>query len=97
MLFAVQRALNLELASVRDACRNNPATTKFRYMFWRELVNGAFSVGRRVPLVPPSPVLSVFPFVPARTRPRSRIPIPSRTILSLLCKSTSTPSDGSPA
>lgn len=62
VLCVLQRALNLELASVRDACRNNPATARFRFLFWRELVNGAFKV-QALPS-PPHSSLSSLPSSP---------------------------------
>jgi phytoene/squalene synthetase len=36
------RALNLELAGIRDAARNNASTGRMRIAFWRELIAAAF-------------------------------------------------------
>ena len=41
--FFTLRALNAELASVREAARGNAATGRMRMAFWRDLVDKAFS------------------------------------------------------
>ena len=41
-----QRALNLELAVIRDATRANVATAGLRFAFWREVVESACGDGR---------------------------------------------------
>jgi hypothetical protein len=37
--YYVMRALNIEVASVRDAARSNPSAAHLRMGFWRDLVN----------------------------------------------------------
>ena len=43
--FFTMRALNVELAGVRDAARGNAATARLRFGFWRALVGDAFAAG----------------------------------------------------
>lgn len=43
--YYVMRALNIEVASVRDAARSNPSAAHLRMGFWRDLVNACVAGG----------------------------------------------------
>jgi NADH dehydrogenase [ubiquinone] 1 alpha subcomplex assembly factor 6 len=43
--FFVMRALNIELAGVREAARGNAATGRIRMAFWRELIDKVYTRG----------------------------------------------------